>query len=260
MKSRGQAPRTEKGYVQPRPFDLRTDDIPHFMTSFPVKTALLFALVSFIQFGCWGNHAGSRIPLSPSSQLKTIDVKIDLINPYGTSIDPIDFPDELILSFVPIPGGIWGTSDSKYRSEVSVKKGGQLSVDLDRELSAFDRAAATFYDVENQIIEVDPETTRIARIGTSVLDPSSREQIAGSGFLDPTSGDFLMLVYVDRSCRISGTAESGGVHYDIDIRLDGEGFHLIRSHNMGERGRFLKEFPHNGQFEYVIIVENVLGA
>ena len=78
---------------------------------------------------------------------------------------------------------------------------------------------------------VDPVETRIMRFGTYAKASGNRDR-AGN-FYDVNTGNLLLLVYVDRPCRIEGEVMGRGKVYVHEIDFNRAGFHWVSEVNSG---------------------------
>jgi hypothetical protein len=84
-------------------------------------------------------------------------------------------------------------------------------------------------------ITIAPADTRLQRISPWTFDAwllqRGFERDAGYTRLhDALGGDDLILLAVDRACRIGGELNAGDEDSDLDVTLDGPGIHFLRVH------------------------------
>ena len=80
-----------------------------------------------------------------------------------------------------------------------------------------------------QGFRIEPAETRIARVGTYNYDALTGAAIGGTAFIEPVDRGLLILIYVDRPCRLSGTVRvSETQSAELDALVPDAGFHWLR--------------------------------
>jgi hypothetical protein len=109
---------------------------------------------------------------------------------------------------------------------------------VDRERAAFDLPLKNLLvaapepltaDARKSGVHIDPDNTRVLRVATLVGDAATHQLIQATvGFRDSQAGDQVMvLVYVDRPCRMTGSLTAPEGQLMLDITLSSPGFHWL---------------------------------
>jgi hypothetical protein len=73
-------------------------------------------------------------------------------------------------------------------------------------------------------LKIDPPEARIARLAPLALQPDGIEQVATTEWIDSHTRERLMLVYVDRAARITGTLVKSDYTIRYNIRAAAPGY------------------------------------
>jgi hypothetical protein len=73
-------------------------------------------------------------------------------------------------------------------------------------------------------LKIDPANARIARLAPLALQPDGIEQVAVADWIDAATHERLMLVYVDRPARITGTLVRGDYTIRYNVRAPVAGY------------------------------------
>lgn len=82
---------------------------------------------------------------------------------------------------------------------------------------------------------VVPAETRFSRVSTGFKYMGSPHPARAAGFKDTATGDYLLLVFFDRPCRLTGIViippTPGDVTTNVfDVNIDKAGFHWLATH------------------------------
>lgn len=168
-------------------------------------------------------------------------------------------PDELLLVFPYIPGRMYGQPSGSPLFVKHLK--GKLDFQLDlrgkyKEIAAFARPM----QLQRQGLQIQPRETRMARMGTFAFDPRTLDMIGDGSFIDRRSREYLIMVYVDQPCQITGKVEMNGKVYDHNIQLMEAGFHWIKFQRQGKKGFLLREFSPPDGVNFTVTLENLLSV
>jgi hypothetical protein len=75
-----------------------------------------------------------------------------------------------------------------------------------------------------EYLKIEPSTARIARLTPLALQPDGIEQVATADWIDGVSHQPLMLVYVDRPCRITGALARNDYTVQYNVRAAAAGY------------------------------------
>lgn len=93
---------------------------------------------------------------------------------------------------------------------------GRVQPDLTRSLQPTDFSL--------DYLKIDPPEARIARLAPVALQPDGIEQVATTEWIDASTHERLMLVYVDRPARITGALVRNDYTIRYNIRATGPGY------------------------------------
>lgn len=161
---------------------------------------LLLVAVGPILAGC------QTAATTPSSRV-TMRV---LVAPAG-SAEPVAAPSGSSIGVMlsTIRGSLVGDDDGSPVVVLPGKRSGTIELDLDM---IGDLAAKTAMPVAgivlNQGMQFQPADVRIARVSTFAVDGrTGRPLSGGTGFWDVNQRKQVLLVYFDRACSVTGTAQ-----------------------------------------------------
>ncbi|MGI9286907.1 MAG: hypothetical protein ACR2P1_16090 [Pseudomonadales bacterium] len=151
--------------------------------------------------------------------------------------------DELIIWFPLITGNFYGlpNEDAILKPELDSKL--RFKFALRTITSRIDQLARAF-PADSGELKIEPVDTRVARLGTFVINPNTGETIGPTAWVDANNTYIMMLVYFDRACEINGRLEQANKTYIHDIKIPGPGFYwLRRSSNSKTRVRIVAAAP-----------------
>ncbi len=79
-------------------------------------------------------------------------------------------------------------------------------------------------EFSDDYLKIDPPAARIARLAPVALQPDGIEQVANTEWIDASTHERLMLVYVDRSARITGALVRNDYTIRYNIRATAPGY------------------------------------
>ena len=151
--------------------------------------------------------------------------------------------------FPSIPGAIFGTpsEDILYFSKLNELKKVDLSLpkDVGHKATLLTQSG----------IEISPNDTKILRLGTFHINPRTPEMVGGGGFVNTDSNNFMILVFVSKPSRISGTVAFGETEISHNLVFNRSGWSWIEFKNLGENKYQLENFNGNVQsIEFSVLV------
>jgi len=197
---------------------------------------ILFVIVA----GCALPRAGLLMP--DGSTVYEIYPQVEFIDHERQPVKIDHPPKDIVLFFPYIPGQVNGSFNTAPLQTTHVTEGSVFRLDLGRMSSMMDRAIAPLKNTPyTEGITIDPASTQFARVATLAIDAETRKGIGGSSFIDAGSREYLILVYVDRPCSLTGSTHVNSYGTIYDVRLGRPGFHWLRAHPIGKRSVILKE-------------------
>ncbi len=191
--------------------------------------------------------------------IQQFNSRVEYTDNHNDSVPSELNPSELLLVFPYIPGRMYGqpSGDLFLMKHLS----GKLDFQLDlrgkyKEIAAFARPM----QMQGQGLQIQPRETRMARMGTFAFDPRTMDMIGDGSFIDRQSREYLIMVYVDQPCQITGTVEMHGKVYDHNIRLTEKGFHWIKFRKQGKEGFLLREFSPPDGVNFTVTLEGLLNV
>lgn len=152
----------------------------------------------------------------------------------------------LVAAFPVITGAVWGAPDTEPLVFAPAPFGGTMTVplkELEQKIQPM-ASPATPESLKAGLL-VQPEDTRLARVGTFFADKEQERYVFGAGFIDQASGDFLVLVYVDRPCTLSGTVSVQELPTQYHVQIPTPGMHWLR-HRKVDNSHYEVEYESGG--------------
>ncbi|MDJ0711875.1 MAG: hypothetical protein QNJ14_15915 [Woeseiaceae bacterium] len=135
--------------------------------------------------------------------------------------------DRIVPYFNFIPGSIFGTPDEVPFMPVTVDANLEFTARLSEWTMAADAAAEPLTDWNRENgLRIEPEETRVLRVGTFAHDTLHDESLGGS-LVEIGREGYVVFIYVDRPCAITGDLITGGTTFSHEIYLGADGFHFI---------------------------------
>lgn len=152
-----------------------------------------------------GLPACSRLPHHPGWVIRS---SVEVVGPLPA--------DGYRLIFPYIVGDLYGpVSTGNFVVPVSSTAGG-FTLDLNRTQNVLEKELEPV-DFSLRFLAIVPREARIARLAPAALQRNGIDPVGAVEWLDARSREPLMLVYIDRPARISGSVTRNGetVRYDI---------------------------------------------
>jgi len=152
-------------------------------------------------------------------------------------------PKNILLLFPYIPGAIAGTFNTAPLESTGVNEDSVFRLDLGT-IATWVLAQGTTplnESVYTKGLIIHPASTRFARIATLAVDAETKNNLGPSSFIDEETREYLLLVYVDRPCSMTGNTQIGPFTNIYDVRLGHPGFHWLRAHQIGKRSFIVSE-------------------
>ena len=135
--------------------------------------------------------------------------------------------DRIVPYFNFIPGSIFGSPDDDPMMPVTVDADLKFTARLSEWLITAEAAARplTHRNFEEGL-RIRPSGTRLLRLGTFAYD-TMHENGMGGALVEIGREGYVILIYVDRPCVITGDLQLGGTTYSHAIHVYAKGFHFI---------------------------------
>ena len=144
-----------------------------------------------------------------------------------------------------IPGQLFGSGPKDALVPLASGESPNISYPLYVLKSVAEQSAAEQTEKsESDGLVVTPAETRLMRFGTFAKASGNRDR-AGN-FYEVSTGNLLLLVYVDRPCQIEGEVVGSGKAYVHEIDFDRAGFHWIAEVSEG----LLKNVANSTEVEF----------
>jgi hypothetical protein len=127
------------------------------------------------------------------------------------------------LFFPYIAGDLYGPATTGDFIHPVIKPDWSFEIDFGRVQSDLTRSLQpTEFSLD--YLKIDPPDARIARLAPLALQSDGIEQVAAAEWIDSNSHERLMLVYVDRAARITGTLGKSDYIIRYNIRAAAPGY------------------------------------
>jgi hypothetical protein len=191
----------------------------------PVAAVQLAVLVASIICG-----SCASVPMARSNPTQIREVAVTFFDAVGNAKPVGERPTDAELRLSAVPGAIAG---NPYRSLVSIDVSSALQIDIkphDLELSVGELAAPLTREAIQSGLRMFPRQTRLARVSTTLSTKQNDHTI--TAFYDMHAKHSLVLVYVDRPCRITGTViqpntDSAPTTMVWNVKLSQAGLHWL---------------------------------
>ena len=150
------------------------------------------------------------------------------------------------LFFPYIAGDLYGPATTGDFIHPVINADLSFDIDFSRVQQDLDRSLQpTEFSLD--YLKIDPPNARIARLAPLALQPDGIEQVAVTDWIDATTHERLMLVYVDRPSRITGALARDDYTIRYNVRASAPGYIWIarRQTDDGEQMYTEVEKPEN---------------
>jgi hypothetical protein len=208
----------------------------------PVRRLVFVALAVS---GCSGPVTKpERVTVDPP--LKALQISPRFVNFAPLAADGSGNPLAVSYTFPIIQGGISGPPHGTQAWMIADENRMTFELDLGRLAGATSGSAAPLTpEAHESGLRIEPQNTRLFRVGTFVTDSGTGRTIAGEvGFRDSMDGLGLILLFVDRPCVITGAVDSTGEKARLDINFQSAGFHWASYQTADDGTLQLRAHPH----------------
>ncbi|WP_444885039.1 hypothetical protein [Microbulbifer sp. PSTR4-B] len=163
------------------------------------------------------------------------------VHPQLSSV--INLENELSIEFGVIPGAIFGQPLNSPLWLVKIDDSKSVAWPTKREKHEFLPFIAKLAKPnENSNLSIKPADTQLARISIYGYFSKTKQNVEASALSE--SGNYLMLVYFDRPCTLSGFVNLNNKKVKHSINIESSGFHWIEV-TIGEKEDSLSVYsPH----------------
>jgi hypothetical protein len=224
------------------------------------RAALLNISLTILLAGCVTpipdqyDPQASSIPVRASS---VIDTTVEYVGPNNIQLDDSYYPRQVALAFPMVGGAIFGVPGDTAIFVSELDQSLHLYVDLTESKDMIDRTILPLSDEWQQSgLNIEPQDARIGRLGTFAYSLEDGQQIGAGGFIDTTTRRNLILLYVDRPCRLTGELSMDNRTYRHELEFAEKGFHWIVVEETSRSSRILKN--HDGsKARFAIQIEDL---
>lgn len=156
-------------------------------------------------------------------------VRVGALDAAFREVVPPRVEQPLVAGLPLVVGEIWGNTSTKPVARLPASFGGVIHLstsELAQRIAPL--ATAPTPAMRQHGPSIDPPDTRLARVGTFFYDARTDEAVLGAGFYDAVTKDPMLLVFVDRPCRITGMSVSGIEQAAFDVAIPSAGLHWLR--------------------------------
>ena len=191
------------------------------LTTMSVRSGLV--LLSLLLSAC------SMMSPARYGPIHEIDTVVEYVGPDNIPLDSSRYPGKVILAFPMVSGAIFGSPQDNAMFVSQLDDSLHFHIDLAEKPDMFEDAIAPLDETWKQAgLVIEPDDTRIGRLGTFPYGGDDGSQVGAGGFFDPVTRNTLILVYVDRACTISGEFSIGLTSYRHELVFNNRGFHWVR--------------------------------
>jgi hypothetical protein len=169
---------------------------------------------------------------------EVIDVPVRFIGVSGISMPEGEKPDKWAAVLGVVPGGIFGSARFPRPSEEAYGNASTVPVDQFQLRIMLNRQSAMISTAAAEGWKIEPAETRFARLATTISYSGTDKGRLLIGFRDSVSKKSLVLVFFDRPCRLTGTAQNHGpygetIENTIDVTVKSAGLNWLETTEKG---------------------------
>ena len=159
----------------------------------------------------------------------------------GAWTAPSPASSQITLLLPLIAGDFFGNTTEPSVATSLMAPSGTLALDLTRLLQATSRIAVrpTNPAALSAELAIEPASIRLARVGSSAIDSSTKRPLGRTGFYGIGDGLPLILVYFSGPCRMRGTTISEPDKVVLELAIPSEGLHWLQLTQLSPGRRLL---------------------
>ena len=193
---------------------------------------IIMLVVATITSGCISPRRASNV--AP----EVIDVPVRFIGVSGSAMPEDERPDKWVAVLGVVPGGIFGAARFRPPPEEAYGNASTVPINLSEIQIGLSRQSATISSAAAAGWKIEPAETRFTRLATTIVSSDTDRGPFLIGFRDSVSKKSLVLVFFDRPCRLTGTAENQGpsgeiVENRIDVTVKKAGLNWLEATEKG---------------------------
>lgn len=193
------------------------------------------------------------------SEISRIDSSVEYVGPGNIHLLEEQYPKDVVLLFPYISGAIFGATSAATIYITAVDENLNFSLDLVDKIKQVDKVSAPLIEEWTALgLVAEPKQARITRIGTFPYSYATQAMIGSGGFINTSSRNNMILVYVDRPCTIKGEIDLADKHYSHDLIFSGKGFHWIELVERSKEAFILQTYRGKNQVNFSVHIEDVL--
>ena len=189
--------------------------------------------------------------------IKTLDIAVEYVDDRRQRVGYEYQPRDVILVFPVIPGQIFGDPSGPpvFIEEVASEQ--RLTLDLARAEPLLEGVARVMRNSRmTRGLHILPNNTRLARIGTFPFDARTEEPLGAGGFIDAATRDYLILMYFDRACHLTGALQLDEAEFRHDIEIPAAGFYWVQGEEYAPGRHLIRRYqPAHGAVFSIHLLE-----
>jgi hypothetical protein len=194
---------------------------------------------------------------SEHQSISVIDTMVEYVGPNNIRLDDAYYPRQVALAFPMVGGAIFGAPGDTTIFAAGLDQSLHLYIDLTEREDEINRSILPLSDeLHHSGLNIEPQDTRIGRLGTFAYSLEDGQQIGAGGFIDPATRRSLILLYVDRACRLTGELSMDNRTYRHELEFAEKGFHWIEVEKTSRSSRLLKNH-HGSKARFAIQIEEL---
>ena len=141
--------------------------------------------------------------------------------------------DEIMPYFGFIPGSIFGSPTDDFLYVAEPDDDLRIALPIAEWVQEAEQYAAPLSErYYNRGLRTSPSDTRLLRVSTFAYD-AAYDKPMGGGFKEEGFDGYIMLIYADKKCTISGNVEADGITFTHNLQIPEKGFYFVGSTDDG---------------------------
>ena len=190
-----------------------------------------------------------------------IETQVEYVDKNYKHLQKQYFPKDVVLAFPYVAAGIFGRPDSEPLFVERLNEELSFSLDLVEKRKAIKNGSQPLVNKWLELgLSITPADTRLSRLATLPYDAITQKPVGGGGFINPSSRNRLILIYVDRACEIQGELDLSEGHYIHQLVLPTDGYFWLEISKTPEGTSVLSVYPDDGEVHFFIKIYDLLAV
>ncbi|WP_419812170.1 hypothetical protein [Bacterioplanoides sp.] len=177
-----------------------------------------------------------------------VNATVEYVGPNNVLLDSKKYPEDAVLLFPSVPGGIFGKPNSSILFAEEIDSSMKFTLDLLEKREEMENSIRPLDSLWKGLgMEINPADTLIGRVGTFPYSKVTGEPLGGGGFIDPEERNSLILIYVNKACKINGDIKLNDKIYSHDLQFSGPGFYWVELEESERKRYSIKRYKEGGE-------------